>query len=103
MTNPKKRKSVVNVGVDVGKWMLDVCIYEKGIHWQDENSSEGIMRILKRLSHYRVERLVMEATGRYQLNLAAAAYDRKSRSASSSPYLLENTQGQLNSWLRPIR
>jgi transposase len=76
MTNPKKRKSVVNEGIDVGKWMLDVCIYEKGIHWQDENTPEGIVRILKRLSHYRVERLVMEATGRYQLNLAAAAYDR---------------------------
>lgn len=29
MTNPKKRKSVVNVGVDVGKWMLDVCIYSQ--------------------------------------------------------------------------
>ena len=76
MTNPIKRKSVVNVGVDVGKWLLDVCIYEKGIHWQDENTPEGITRILKRLSHYQVERLVMEATGRYQLNLAAAAYDK---------------------------
>lgn len=76
MTNLKKRKSVVNVGVDVGKWLLDVYIYEKGIHWQDDNSSDGIKRILKRLSHYRVERLVMEATGRYQLNLAAAAYDK---------------------------
>ncbi len=76
MTNLKKRKSVVNVGVDIGKWMLDVCIYEKDIHWQDENTPEGIKRILKRLSYYRVERLVMEATGRYQLNLAAAAYNK---------------------------
>lgn len=76
MTNLKKRKSVVNVGVDVGKWMLDVCIYEKDIHWQDENTSEGIKRILKRLSYYRVERLVMEATGRYQLNLATAAHSK---------------------------
>ncbi len=40
MTNPKKRKSVVNVGVDVGKWMLDVCIYEK--------ASIGRMRIAQR-------------------------------------------------------
>ncbi|MCP3687984.1 MAG: IS110 family transposase [Gammaproteobacteria bacterium] len=76
MTIPKKRKSVINVGVDVGKWLLDVCIYEKDIHWQDENTPDGIKRILKRLSHYRVERLVMEATGRYQLNLAAAAYEK---------------------------
>jgi transposase len=76
MTNPKKRKSVVNVGVDVGKWKLDVCIYEKEIHFQDDNTPDGIRRILKRLAHYRVERLVMEATGRYQLELAAAAYEK---------------------------
>jgi transposase len=76
MTNPKKRKSMVNVGVDVGKWKLDVCIYEKDIHWQDDNTQEGIKRILKRLSFYHVERLVMEATGRYQLELASAAYKK---------------------------
>jgi transposase len=74
MTNPKKRKSSVNIGVDVGKWMLDVHIYEKSLHWQEENTPEGIKRILKRLTHYRVERLVMEATGRYQLALATAAH-----------------------------
>ncbi|MEW8189674.1 MAG: IS110 family transposase [Candidatus Thiodiazotropha endolucinida] len=76
MTNLKKRKSTVNVGVDVGKWMLDVHIYEKDIHWQDKNTPEGVSRILKRLAHYRVKRLVMEATGRYQLALAAAAYQK---------------------------
>ena len=76
MTNLKKRKSIVNVGVDVGKWKLDVCIYEKGIHWQEDNSHDGIKRILKRLSFYQVERLVMEATGRYQLELATAAYKK---------------------------
>jgi transposase len=76
MTNLKKRKSHVNVGVDVGKWMLDVHIYEKDLHWQEENTPEGIKRILKRLAHYRVIRLVMEATGRYQLALATAAYQK---------------------------
>ena len=50
MTNLKLSKSVVNVGVDVGKFSLDVYIYEKAIHWQDDNSEEGIKRILKRLS-----------------------------------------------------
>jgi transposase len=64
----------VNIGVDVGKWMLDVHIYEKNIHWQDENTPEGSKRILKRLAYYRVKRRVMEATGRYQLALAAAVY-----------------------------
>jgi len=76
MTNPKMSKSVVNVGVDVGKAFLDVYIYEKSLYWQDENTVEGIKRILKRLSHYKVERLVMEATGRYEFQLAEAAHNK---------------------------
>jgi len=77
MTNLKQSKSNVNVGVDVGKYELDVCIYEKQLHWRDANTSEGIKRSLKRLAHYHVERLVMEATGRYEFNLAQAAYEKQ--------------------------
>jgi len=76
MTNLKKSKSVVNVGVDVGKESLDIYIYEKGHYWQDENTPTGVKRILKRLAHYQVERLVMEATGRYESLLAEAAHNR---------------------------
>jgi transposase len=76
MANLKKSKTIVNVGVDVGKQFLDVCIHEKALHWQEDNTIEGIKRILKRLSYYKVERLVMEATGRYEFELAQAAYGR---------------------------
>lgn len=76
MTNTKTRKTVVNVGVDVGKAMLDIVIHEKALHWQVPNSPEGIRAVLKRLAHYQVERLVMEATGRYELPLAEAAYHK---------------------------
>ena len=54
MTNLKKRKTIVNVGVDVGKSSLDVCIYETGVYWQEDNTADGIKRILKRLAHYQV-------------------------------------------------
>lgn len=76
MTNRTKSKSLVNVGVDVGKQSLDVCIHEKQCHRQEENSPQGIKRILKRLAHYQVERLVMEATGRYEFNLAEASHNK---------------------------
>jgi transposase len=76
MTNTKTRKSVVNVGVDVGKASLDIVIHEKQLHWQEDNTIAGIKRILQRLSHYRVERLVMEATGRYEFELAQAACEK---------------------------
>ena len=76
MTNNKQKKSSVNVGVDVGKTYLDIVIHEKQVHWQEENTAQGIKRILKRLSHYHIERLVMEATGRYEFDLAEAAYNK---------------------------
>jgi transposase len=76
MTNLKMSKSRVNVGIDVGKFSLDIYLYEKDIYFHDENTDEGIRRILKRLSYYHVERLVMEATGRYEFLLAQAAYNK---------------------------
>ena len=76
MTNLKMSKTVVNVGVDVGKQSLDVCIHEKKLHWQEQNNAEGIKRILKRLAYYQVERLAVEATGRYEWALAEAAFDK---------------------------
>lgn len=74
MTISRKSKSLVNVGVDVGKDVLDICIHEKGVHWQEPNTPEGVRNLLNRLAHYQVERLVMEATGRYQFLLAEQAY-----------------------------
>jgi transposase len=76
MTNLKKSKTKVNVGIDVGKWFLDVCLYEKDLHWQVENNPDGVRKLLGRLGRYQVERLVMEATGRYQLLLAEQAFKK---------------------------
>jgi transposase len=71
-----KSKTVINVGVDVGKQYLDVYLYEKGIYVQVENNEAGIRQLLKRLAYYRVKRLVVEATGRYEALLATMAYER---------------------------
>ena len=69
MANLRTSKTSVNVGVDVGKFYLDVYIYEKSLYFKEENSAEGIRKILKRLSYYAVERVAMEATGRYEFSL----------------------------------
>ncbi len=96
MTNRKMSKSIVNVGVDVGKQFLDIWIYEKSLHWQDENSPLGVARILKRLTHYQVERLVMEATGRYEFNLAQAAYSKGIPVCIVKPLLVRRYAGAIN-------
>jgi transposase len=51
-------------------------LYEKDLHWQVENNPEGVRKLLGRLGRYQVERLVMEATGRYQLLLAEQAFKK---------------------------
>jgi len=93
MANLTKSKTVVNVGVDVGKQYLDVCIHEKDIYWREENTVAGIKRIFKRLSYYQVERLVMEATGRYEFELAQLAYSRKIPVCIVKPLLIRKYAG----------
>lgn len=71
-----KQSSQINVGIDVGKAQLDVYIHERDIHLTVENTTEGIRRLLARLSRYQLTRIVLEATGRYERLLADAALDR---------------------------
>lgn len=96
MTNLKKSKTRINVGVDVGKAFLDIYIHEKEMHWQEENSEVGVKRILKRLSYYDVERLVMEATGRYEFNLAEAAYTKNIPVCIVKPLLVRRFAGAMS-------
>ena len=96
MTNLKKSKTTINVGVDVGKAYLDIYIHEKKIHFQEENNEQGIKRILKRLSYYDVERLVMEATGRYEFNFAQAAYSKHIPVSIVKPLLVRRFAGAMN-------
>jgi len=106
MKSQKKSKTVVNVGIDVGKQTLDIYLYEKGLHWQEDNTAEGIKRILKRLAHYQVERLVMEATGRYEFGLAEAPMPRGCPCALLNLWPSAAMQGPLarppkpTSWMR---
>ncbi len=46
MTNLKQSKTTINVD-DGGKYLLNVYIYEKSLHWQEENSPKVIKCTLK--------------------------------------------------------
>lgn len=96
MTNSKMRKSVVNVGVDVGKSFLDIHIHEKSLYWQAPNTQEGVRAVLNRLAHYKVERLVMEATGRYEFLLAEAAHNKGLPVCIVKPLSVRRFAGAIN-------
>ena len=72
-----KVSKAVNIGVDVGKDVLDVYVFERDIHFQVSNDAAGIRKLLSRVCRYKVERFVVEATGRYERDLAIAAIDKE--------------------------
>jgi len=72
----KKKSSVVNVGVDIGKAQLDAYIYERDLHISVSNDRNGIRSLLGRLGRYKIARIVVEATGRYEHDLVTAAVEK---------------------------
>jgi len=96
MVNFKRVKSIIDVGVCVGKFSLDVFIYEKDKYFQEDNTAEGIKRLLKRLSYYQVERIVMEATGRYEFMLAQAAHAKNLPVCIAKPSSVRNYAKAIN-------
>lgn len=95
MANLKKSKTSVNVGVDVGKYYLDVYIHEKNLYFQVTNDEAGIKQLLKRLAHYRVVRIVMEATGRYEFALAEACHNKGLPACIAKPLSIRRYAGAI--------
>ena len=56
----------INVGVDTGKDFLDIHVRPLNEHFRVSNDSKGISEAIKRLSKSTPERIVIEATGRYE-------------------------------------
>jgi len=72
-TKAHMRNAERNIGIDVGKYFLDICVYELGLHWQVENHTDGIKQLLIKLNRYRLTRIVVEATGGYERLLVEMA------------------------------
>jgi transposase len=62
----------VHVGIDVSKATLDVAVEPTREHWQVDNHERGIPQLVERLRRLQPERIVLEATGGYELAVLAA-------------------------------
>ncbi len=71
-----KQRSSVNVGVDVSKDKLDVHLLERGLSLSIPNHEQQIKPLINRLARYRLERIVIEATGRLEHAFVSAAIAR---------------------------
>jgi transposase len=67
---------LVNVGVDVSKDTLDVHLLERHLSLSVPNEERAIASLIKRLARYRLERIVIEATGRLEHPFVNAAIAR---------------------------
>src|SRR5262245_13101522 len=63
----------VNVGVDVGKSQLDLYLLERGRSMTIPNLEPDIGTLIRSLRRYRIERIVVEATGRLEQPFVRAA------------------------------
>lgn len=68
-----KQLPPVNVGVDVGKSQLDVYLLERDRLLTVPNDDQAIAALISRLSRYRLDRIVIEATGRLEQPFVRAA------------------------------
>ncbi len=66
----------VNIGVDVSKNTLDIYCHERDRYWQIENTAPAIKTWLGKISRFKVDRIVMEATGRHERLLYELAIER---------------------------
>jgi transposase len=62
----------VHVGIDVSKASLDVAVEPTHVRWQVANDEAGIQQLVERLGQLHPERIVLEATGGYELSALAA-------------------------------
>ena len=76
MTNAHIKNKDRHVGIDVGKDMLDIYVYEIEKHWQATNTAEGIKSLIKQLNRYALTRVLVEATGGYERRLAEACAEK---------------------------
>ena len=71
-----KKSTERNIGIDVGKDLLDIYILELELHWQEENNAEGIKRLVSKLNRYKLTRVLVEATGGYERAVIEASTEK---------------------------
>ena len=77
-TNPNTQtKTFKNVGIDVGKSMLDIHIHELEEYFQFNNNPVDIKALVSKLARFKIARIIVEATGGYERALVEALAERE--------------------------
>ncbi|MGI9287277.1 MAG: IS110 family transposase, partial [Pseudomonadales bacterium] len=76
-TKAHSRSTERHIGIDVGKSLLDIYVYELAVHWQAENTPAGIKQLIRRLKRYQLTRILVEASGGYERALVEACVEHQ--------------------------
>jgi len=66
--------SETNVGIDTGQAMLDIYVRPLGDFQSFENNAEGIRAAIRFIKRFKPERVLIEATGRLEMDFFCAAH-----------------------------
>lgn len=85
----------ITVGVDTGKLVLDIHIRPLDIDFSVANDAQGIESAIKQLKQYCPERIVIEATGRYEFAFILACSKAKLPFVISNPIHIKRFAGAI--------
>ena len=64
-----KTNQNINVGVDTGKFQLDIYIRPLAVYFSVSNDEKGIKEAISKIKQHKPERIIVEATGRLEMPL----------------------------------
>jgi transposase len=79
-----KTKQNVSVGVDTGKFQLDIYIRPLDVYFTVNNDEKGIKEAVKTIKEYSPDRIVIEATGRLEMPFIMAC------ASANLPFVIAN-------------
>lgn len=90
-----KTNQSINVGVDTGKYQLDIYIRPLDIYFTVENNEKGIKEAIKTIKKHKPNRIVIEATGRLEMPFILACAKAKLPFTIANPVHIKRFAGAL--------
>jgi len=85
----------INVGVDTGKFTLDIYIRPLDIYFTVSNDDKGIKEAVKTIKKHKPERIVIEATGRLEMPFILACANAKLPFTIANPIHVKRFAGAI--------
>jgi transposase len=90
-----KTNQNINVGVDTGKFQLDIYIRPLDIYFTVSNDEKGIKEAIRKIKKYDVSRIVIEATGRLEMPFIMACARAKLPFVIANPIHVKRFAGAI--------